>query len=338
MLTKSYSRQTLLERVMSNPKIDRNAGILRGVKILGAESKNGRTYTLNAMRNAVGMYENAAVFIDHPDKKTPNAGRSVRDLVGHLENVRFNEANGGALFGDLHLVRSNPLSEMVMDLADSKKIGLSHNASGYTEQRDGRMVVEEIDSVRSVDIVVSPATTNSLFESVDSNMNRNPARRRELLETIALLIRDPDLRPTTKTKVVRRRLTEMDGMDALPVGSSISADDTAVENPALAATVVAKIKKILVDTSLTDDGRLKAIAVLFASSGDDDTDVDPESIPVDAADMAECINTGRTRAQSASIMEGASRMAVAYGGKPIAGTRHAQELKEGAERLMKLCR
>ena len=37
-------------------RVDRSAGLIRGVKILGRHSKNGRTYSENAMRQAVELY------------------------------------------------------------------------------------------------------------------------------------------------------------------------------------------------------------------------------------------------------------------------------------------
>jgi len=43
-------------------RIDAEAGIIQGVKILGAHSQNGREYTRQAMRAAIQLYENSKVF------------------------------------------------------------------------------------------------------------------------------------------------------------------------------------------------------------------------------------------------------------------------------------
>ena len=59
--------------------------VLRAVRVLGEKSANGRRYLPEAMRAALPMYLGAKVFLDHPDR--PNVSRSVKDLIGTLENV-----------------------------------------------------------------------------------------------------------------------------------------------------------------------------------------------------------------------------------------------------------
>ena len=54
-------------------------------RVLGEKSANGRRYLPEAMRAALPMYLGAKVFLDHPDR--PNVSRSVKDLIGTLENV-----------------------------------------------------------------------------------------------------------------------------------------------------------------------------------------------------------------------------------------------------------
>ncbi len=43
-------------------------------------------------------------------------------------------------------------------------LGFSHDARGPSKFRNGRVVVESIDQVLSVDLVANPATTSGLFE------------------------------------------------------------------------------------------------------------------------------------------------------------------------------
>src|SRR5205814_1387894 len=86
---------------MDGAKLSADGSTLLGVKILGAESVNGRRYTMEALQASVPLYEGMRVNLDHPTTN-PNASRSVRDRFGKLVNVR-KEADGTR--GDL---RYNP--------------------------------------------------------------------------------------------------------------------------------------------------------------------------------------------------------------------------------------
>ena len=145
-------------------RVDREKGILFGVKILGLESQNQRRYLPEAAKAALAMYEGLAVNVDHP--KRPEDSRSAHDRFGWFENVRV--AKDGGLTGDFHMLDpGDPLSVKVMNAADQNPslFGFSHNAEGegHTDA-SGVYIVEKITEVRSVDLVAEPATTNGLFE------------------------------------------------------------------------------------------------------------------------------------------------------------------------------
>jgi hypothetical protein len=157
----------LLERALNNGdlRIDREAGVIRGVKIIGPHSLNKRKYPPAVLQRARGFYEGRAVNIDHPDK--PTGARSVNDRLGWLSNVRMVDSS---LIGDLNLLKSDPRSARVFEAAERRPslFGLSHNADGRV-RRDGEgVVVEEIVGVKSVDLVCDPASTQSLFESTSA--------------------------------------------------------------------------------------------------------------------------------------------------------------------------
>src|SRR4051794_38825241 len=85
-------------------RVDRDKGVVYGVKILGWESDNNRAYTPEAGHKAVAarLYEDRKTYADHPDpadaaKKKP---RSVYDLTGKTFNIRA-EADG--VYGDWQL-------------------------------------------------------------------------------------------------------------------------------------------------------------------------------------------------------------------------------------------
>ncbi|MEQ9379931.1 MAG: hypothetical protein RJP95_03655 [Pirellulales bacterium] len=174
--------QALQERatVGTRARVDRSAGIIRGVKILGRESTNGRTYTPEAIRNALPMYEGARVNLDHT--RNPNEPRSYRDRIGTLQNV-FEDSAGG-ISGDLHYNTEHPqANQLARDAEHSpNSLGLSHNVRGNVTRRNGRQMVEAIDRVLSVDIVADPATTKSLFESrqhINETITRTDLSRQE---------------------------------------------------------------------------------------------------------------------------------------------------------------
>jgi hypothetical protein len=148
---------------------DAENGVIKGVRILGRQSLNGREYTPEAITKAIGLYEGRPVNLDHPDRSRPTSERSVKDRFGWLVNVH--QANDG-LEGDLHYLKSHPQSAQIVEAAQRNPamIGLSHNADGRTTRRNGKTLVEEIIGVRSVDLVADPATTKSLFESMEQNM------------------------------------------------------------------------------------------------------------------------------------------------------------------------
>lgn len=155
----------LLEITFSEtPQVDREAGVIRGVKILGRTSRNHRVYTDAALNQAAYLYEGLAVNLDHPAPSQAGAGRAVAEGFGWLTSVGVREAG---VFGDLHYLRSHPQAEMIAEAAERnpRRFGLSHNALGQVRHRDGQCIVEAIDKVHSVDIVQNPATSSGLFES-----------------------------------------------------------------------------------------------------------------------------------------------------------------------------
>lgn len=160
-------KQAIHEAVMSTSalRVDRKAGIIRGVKVLGLVSENGRKYTPEAVRKAASLYENIRVNIDHPEKDATQP-RSAYDRFGKLTNIQYVEGEG--LYGDLVFLRSHPMAERICEAAERMPdaFGMSHNAQGEgDEDKDGTFIVSKIVDVRHVDLVADPATTRSLSES-----------------------------------------------------------------------------------------------------------------------------------------------------------------------------
>ena len=57
------------------------------MKLLGRESRNGRTYAESAMKDAERLYDNVAVSRGSSPRSTPNAERS-EDRIGVVKNVK----------------------------------------------------------------------------------------------------------------------------------------------------------------------------------------------------------------------------------------------------------
>ncbi len=150
---------------LSSPrrKIDKENGVVSGVKILGVKSRNNRIYPLETLRDAAPLYENAKVNVNHPDG-SPTESRKYQDRVGSIKNVTIQE-NG--LYGDFHFNPKHPLAEQMLWDAEKapENFGFSHNVEAVVRLENGAQVVDKIVRVRSVDLVADPATTSGLFES-----------------------------------------------------------------------------------------------------------------------------------------------------------------------------
>src|SRR5512135_1656583 len=129
--------------------VDRAAGMIRGVKILGLESRNGRTYLPEALAQAVPLYERAKVNVNHP-KGCPNAPRDYQDRIGVIRGAVVRPGEG--LFGDLHFNPKHALAEQLIWDAEHlpENVGFSHNVEARVGRRGQRVVVEAITRVQSV--------------------------------------------------------------------------------------------------------------------------------------------------------------------------------------------
>lgn len=144
-------------------KVDSGAGVIRGVKLIGFESKNGRYYGPDVLKAAVRQYEGVKVNVDHPTE--PGKPRSVKDRIGVIKNARFEEGKG--VYGDFHFNPKHQLAEQIAWDAENnpEAVGFSHNATlKFAGTTRGKRNVESIVGVRHLDLVADPATTNGIFE------------------------------------------------------------------------------------------------------------------------------------------------------------------------------
>lgn len=104
-------------------------------------------YSREALESAVTVFTGSKIYADHPSSidEESRPERSVRDVLGHFENLRIEESEDRAqLIGDLVMLADKPFewarALMIRAVENSKKfpeknfIGLSINASGDAQE------------------------------------------------------------------------------------------------------------------------------------------------------------------------------------------------------------
>lgn len=160
MTTTQTTPEKLHESTSGFDRIDRAGGRIRGVRVIGLKSRNGRRYLREAIASAAPLYEGARVYLNH----RVEGERPTRERWGKLINVR--EADDGGLVADLDYLTKHPETESTLEAIEKfQDIGLSHDSLGRSRLEGGERVVYEIVKVNSVDLVENPATTENLWES-----------------------------------------------------------------------------------------------------------------------------------------------------------------------------
>lgn len=234
-------------------KIDAARGVIEGVKLIGTVSKNGRVYPPSVLRKAVSLYEGVKVNIDHPVSGNPASPRQYRDRIGVMKNARFVEGDG--IYADFHYNPKHALADQLAWDAENnpESLGFSHNALTRVGGKDaqGRNVVEEIVSVRHVDLVADPATTKSLFESEypmdDPQMTAAPANSdplEMLVDSMAAKITEiskGSADAKTKIKQITDLLKKQDKIMAMlkdePAGGAKSEEGSSEEHAKLSQQI-----------------------------------------------------------------------------------------------------
>jgi hypothetical protein len=170
-------------------KVDNNGGVIRGVKILGLASRNGRDYPPETLKQAAVLYEDAKVNVNHPAKA--GAPRDYQDRMGIIRHVVV-ESDG--LYGDFFYNPHHPLAKQLEWDAEHapENVGFSHNVGVRVRRKGDRVLVEEITRVQSVDLVADPATTRGLFEQAEDNEGRIDERKKVMDTPLTLAILEAD--------------------------------------------------------------------------------------------------------------------------------------------------
>ncbi len=180
-ISKTATQQEQLVETVSdwrseNLTVDRSERVIRNIALTGLHSRNGYRYSEQALRNALPYYEQKPVFLDHARNVTRPYERSTRDLVGSIENARFEEDRVRA---DIRVLETEAgKTFLALAEANGPFVGMSHVI--LAERTRDQAVVEMIHDVVSVDAVVFPATTTNLRES-QSRTTERPAQSIEAL-------------------------------------------------------------------------------------------------------------------------------------------------------------
>lgn len=267
---------TLIEAFGTPTKVDRESGVITGVKVLGTHSRNkgGYDYSPEARQQAATLYEGIKVNTNHPERTRPNATRGVEEGVGWLKNCRVE--NDG-VYADLHVLKSHPFAPLLFEAAERNPahLGLSHNADGASVVRGGKRIIESIDKVRSVDIVGNPATNESLFES-EEPVTTKKSTFKAVLESVPV---------GTKGRKGGLALLEMDGMadmGAIPVDVPAEAEAAVPDDQVWSAFLAAMTDVLNGDTSDIKATMAKLEKLLaayeenFGAGGSTETTEEPE--------------------------------------------------------------
>ena len=163
---------------LSEAVLDAPNRTLKGVVLIRAgESVNKRDYPAAVLQASAPVFEGVKAYANHPGKNElrERSERSIRDITGWYENVRYVE---NRLVADRHFTPTQAgmdawaLAEMVATGKAPKSLaGLSINAVGKARARDdGGVVIEAITFAHSVDDVTQPAAGGSYIESADGDL------------------------------------------------------------------------------------------------------------------------------------------------------------------------
>ncbi len=147
--------------------IDTPARLVLNVALTGPDSKNGYHYSEAALREAVPLYDQKPVFLDHaPDRLKPR-DRSTRDLVGNIINPRFED---GRVRGDIRVLDTES-GRTFLALANTNLPGVGMSHVVLAQRSTDGTTVETIRDVVCVDAVMNPATTITFRESIASPLS-----------------------------------------------------------------------------------------------------------------------------------------------------------------------
>lgn len=144
-----------------------DSNVIENIAIVGKTSKNGYDFPESTLRQAFPLVDDVPSFLDHEGMMS-SMGR-IKSLIGKFQNARF---ENGRIYADLHLF-DNEHTPLVKQIASTTfrpgTIGMSINANGefgeHDKKKGEKPFVSVINEFLSVDLVATPAATETLFNS-----------------------------------------------------------------------------------------------------------------------------------------------------------------------------
>ena len=163
-------------------------------------SKNNTYYSAETLKRAVPLFEGADSFADHitEDEQKSRPERSVRDKVGKFTNPMFGTFNMGGKMREGIKARFRVVAPWLretlkeaMEMDEQDFLGFSIEGEGKVAPRNvgGKQVafVEEIQKIRSVDVVTTPAAGGRIMQLVASDRGEggtmDPEELAKLIQT-----------------------------------------------------------------------------------------------------------------------------------------------------------
>lgn len=184
MASKRLAERTFAD---ANPRVDEEAGMLFGVKLLGEKSENNRLYGKEVREAALSKYKGLKVYVDDGDfHQAGNSKPGSMQLWAGTVKEAYNRADG--IYGDVKLRKKSSFYEGILEAANdedfSRNLGCSHVADGDVRMEGDVEIVESLNEVFNVALVMEPATTAGMWESKDmANENKRQTKTvKQILE------------------------------------------------------------------------------------------------------------------------------------------------------------
>lgn len=284
---------------IAEDRIDREKGVIRGVKLLGLRSKNKRTYDTKGVReSALKLLPGSPIYIDHPP--TATTSRSYRDKFG-VVGKKVEHRIGEGYFGDIHFNPKNNVAEQfIWDVLHAPNtFGMSINSSvNYADDgrpnKGGDKVVESIQVLRSLDVVTRPGTTDGIFEQEEVEeeimdlktlSEKHPELVKEILASNSKTATEQAELEAAKKEAADLK-ARLDAMEAENAATKMKADVTkdigkvleGVEiEEELMASIVECACEMGAETRKKFTGVLSKISPMLLEIPDDDDDTDGDT-------------------------------------------------------------
>lgn len=200
-------------------------------------------YTRSALESAAPIFEGKKCFSDHPDaiEEQTRPERSVKDIIGHFENVHMESGSEGQsmLVGDL-VIPADPAFDMPRALMShavdysgkypqSDFIGLSINANGDAKPMDMDDFLKSVQvpagAMQKIQMardegISQVRVVDRITDAVSCDLVTSPGARGKVLELL-----EGDKKPMSK------KLNESENKEAMPEDKSSMKDDEGGDKP-----------------------------------------------------------------------------------------------------------